>query len=111
MTSDESPREALLTQLLAQADGRISDLVTLRALVEEASGIGAGRALASLGLGDAKARRDMDDLRELLSAWRDAKRSAGRAVVSLFVRIVLAMVLIGLAVRLGLTGLIDASKG
>jgi uncharacterized membrane protein len=41
----------------------------------------------------------MDELRELLSAWRDAKRSAWRAVVTWAVRVLLAALLIGLAVR------------
>src|SRR5207248_2309920 len=63
--------EALLASLMAQAEGRGVDLITLRALVEESSQAGARRALASLGLDDARARRDMDELRELLSAWRD----------------------------------------
>ena len=58
-------------------------MVTLRALVEESSQAGARRALAALGLKDEQARRDMDELRELLCAWRDAKRSAWRAVVTL----------------------------
>jgi uncharacterized membrane protein len=45
-------------------------------------------------------------LRELLSAWRDAKRTAWRAVVTWLVRIALAMLLIGIAVKLRLTDLI-----
>ena len=53
--------EALLATLMAQAEGRGADLVTLRALVEESSQAGARRALASLGLDDPRARRDMDD--------------------------------------------------
>ena len=99
--------EALLASLVAQAEGRSLDLVTMRALIEESSQAGARRALASLGLDDARARRDMDELRELLSAWRDAKRSAWRAVVTWVVRVVLALLLVGLAVRLGLTDLIS----
>ena len=98
--------EALLASLVAQAEGRSLDLVTMRALIEESSQAGARRALASLGLDDARARRDMDELRELLSAWRDAKRSAWRAVVTWVVRVVLALLLVGLAVRLGLTDLV-----
>ena len=97
--------EALLASLMAQAEGRGVDLVTLRALAEESSEAGARRALASLGLDDASARRDMDELRELLSAWRDAKRSAWRAVVTWAVRIALALLLIGIAYRLQLTDL------
>jgi len=98
--------EALLATLIAQAEGRGVDLVTLRALVEESSQAGARRALASLGLDDPRARRDMDELRELLSAWRDAKRSAAQAVVTWAVRLMLAMLLIGIAYRLRLTDLI-----
>ena len=99
---------ATLALLLSQAERQGADMVTLRALIEEASGAGAERALAALGLKDENARRDMDDLRELLSAWRDAKRSAGKAVVTWFVGLCLALLLIGLAVRLRLTGLISA---
>jgi hypothetical protein len=95
--------EQLLARLMAEAEGRGVDLVTLRALAEEASQAGAVRALGALGLDDPRARRDMDELRELLSAWRDAKRSARQAVVSWAVRLCLALLLIGLAVRLRLT--------
>ena len=100
------PGEALLASLMAQAEGRGVDLVTLRALVEESSQSGARRALDALGLDDERARRDMDELRELLSAWRDAKRSARRALVAWIMRVALAMLLIGLAVKLRLTDLI-----
>lgn len=106
MTNVAIGAEALLASLMAQAEGRGVDLITLRALVEESSLAGARRALASLGLDDERARRDMDELRELLSAWRDAKRSAWRAVVTWAVRVACAMVLIGIAVRLRLTDLV-----
>ncbi|MFL6856235.1 MAG: DUF6127 family protein [Sphingomicrobium sp.] len=96
----------VLARLMAQAEGRGVDLVTLRALVEEASQAGATRALGALGLDDPRARRDMDELRELLSAWRDAKRSARQAVVNWMVRIVLAALLAGMAVKLGLLELL-----
>ena len=99
--------DALMARLMAQAEGRGVDLVTLRAIVEEASQSGATRALGALGLDDNRARRDMDELRELLSAWRDAKRSARQAVVSWVVRILLAALLIGIAVKTGLTDLVS----
>jgi hypothetical protein len=99
--------DALLATLVAQADGTVIDVVTLRALVEESSQSGARRALGALGLDDERARRDMDELRELLGAWRDAKRTAWRAVVTWLVRIGLAMLLIGIAVRLRLTDLVS----
>jgi hypothetical protein len=97
--------DRLLTQLMAQADTRV-DFVTLRAIVEEASESGAMRALASLGLDDERARRDMDELRELLRAWRDVKRGAWQTIVAWLMRLVLATLLIGVAVRLGLTELL-----
>lgn len=74
----------------------------LRALVEEASEAGATRALERIGLSDDAARGDMAALRELLTAWRDAKKSAWKAVVDWLVRGVLAAVLIGIAVKMGL---------
>jgi hypothetical protein len=97
---------SMLALLVAQAEGQGADMVTLRALIEEASGVGAERALAALGLRDEHARRDMDDLRELLRAWRDAKRSATRAVLSWAVRIALALLVAGIAVKAGLLELI-----
>ena len=106
MTNVALSADALLASLMAQAEGRGVDLVTLRALVEESSQAGARRALALLGLDDERARRDMDELRELLSAWRDAKRTAWRAVVNWLVRIALAVLLAGMAFKLGLFGLL-----
>ena len=106
MTSVTMGADALLASLMAQAEGRGVNMITLRALVEESSQAGARRALAQLGLDDERARRDMDELRQLLSAWRDAKRSAARAVVAWAVSVMLALLLIGLAVRLRLTGLV-----
>ena len=100
--------DALLARLMAQAEGRGVELVTLRALVEEASQAGATRALGALGLDDPRARRDMDELRELLSAWRDAKKSARQAVVGWLVRILLAVLLAGMAVKLGMLELLHA---
>lgn len=97
---------AMLTALMRQAEGQGVDLVTLRAVVEEASQAGAVRALGALGLDGPDARRDMDELRELLQAWRDAKKSAWKAVEGWAVRVGLAALLVGMAVKLGLTDMI-----
>ena len=82
--------------------------VELRAMVEEAGELGARRALARLGLADEAAREDVIELRQLLKAWRDAKISARHAVIGWVVRLVLAMVLVGVAVKLGLLGLVKS---
>ena len=99
--------EALLASLMAQAEHRGVDMITLRALVEESSQAGARRALGALGLDDERARRDMDELRELLAAWREAKRSVWKAVVGWFARLALAMALVGLAVRFRVSDLVS----
>ncbi len=98
--------EAALARLLARSDGASADIALLRATIEEASEIGARRALGRLGLDDAAARDDIVDLRELLEAWRDAKRSARNAAVEWIVRGFLVALLIALAVKLGLLGLL-----
>ena len=96
----------MLAHLAVQAEGRGADNAMLR-LIEEACETGAARALARLGLADEGAHKDMAELRELLGAWRDAKASARKAVIDWVVRGCLALVLIGLAVKLGLSGLVS----
>ena len=102
--------EDMLARLVAQAAGAKGqggcDLTTLRAVVEEASELGANRVLARIGLGDDRAREDLDELRELLGAWRAAKASAWKAAVEWIVRLALALLLIGIAVRLNVPGLL-----
>jgi len=97
-------REDMLASLIAQAGAEGSDLTTLRAIVEEASDLGAERVLARLGLADPGAQGDIDELRELLQAWRDAKASAWKAAIDWVVRGLLALLLVGIAVRMGFGG-------
>lgn len=101
----------LLARLVAQGKEQGADLLTIRALAEEASEAGAARALERLGLADPSARTDLDELRQLLSAWRDAKRTARDAVIAWVVRIVLALLMLGLAVKLGLVAMVRSSAG
>jgi hypothetical protein len=103
MASDNAP---VMARLMAQAEGQGADLVTLRALIEEASELGAARALESLGLHDVRARRDMDELRELLQAWRDAKKTVWKEVVAWGIRILLALLVVGMSIRMGLWELV-----
>lgn len=94
--------EEMLARLVAQLSDQGSDLVTVRAIIEEASELGATHALHKLGLSDAHARRDLDELRELLGAWRIARRGALRTAFGWIAKGALALVLLGLAVRFGL---------
>lgn len=98
-------REDMLAKLIAQATTEGSDLVTLRAIVEEATELGAQRVLIRLNLDDDRAQNDLDELRDLLGAWRTAKSSAWKAVVEWVVRGTMALLLIGIAVRLGVPGM------
>ena len=93
--------EDILANLMIQANQDGAELVTLRAIVEESSEMAAERVIERLGLADAGAESDLDELRELLGAWRDAKASAWRAVLDWAVRGALAALLVGIAVRLG----------
>jgi len=93
---------AVLAQLLVQGTEHGADMATLRAIAEEASDLGAARALERLGLEDADAAKDMAALRELLSVWREAKKSLWKAVAGWVARTLLVLVLAGTAVRLGL---------
>lgn len=102
---------SVLAQLIAQAAGAEGtagrgarggmDATAWRAIVEEAGMLGATRALARLGLEDVHAAADMAELRELLAAWRDAKRSLWKAVLGWAAKTLLVVVLAGLAVKLG----------
>lgn len=94
--------ETLLAALLAQAREEGVAVATLRGVIEEASELGARRAIADLGLNDEHAGRDVRELRDLLKAWRDVKSSAVKEVASWLVRLLLAILLIGLSVKLGL---------
>ncbi|PKP90459.1 MAG: hypothetical protein CVT75_11250 [Alphaproteobacteria bacterium HGW-Alphaproteobacteria-14] len=94
-------RADVLASLMVQARNDGAALVTLRAIVEESSALATDRVLERLGLGDAGAEGDLVELRELLRAWRDAKASAWKALMEWIIRGALALLLIGIAVRIG----------
>jgi hypothetical protein len=100
----------MLARLVAQAEGGRhgggGDMVMIRAIIEEAAEMGAGRALERLGLSDRSAEDDVRELRQLLGAWRDAKKAARGAVIGWVVRVALALLLLGPAVKLGYPGLV-----
>ncbi|MEM1050975.1 MAG: DUF6127 family protein [Pseudomonadota bacterium] len=90
-----------LASLMAQANQDGAEIVTLRAIVEETTEVATDRVLDRIGLADSSAESDLDELRELLQAWRDAKASAWKAFIEWAIRALLAVLLIGIAVRLG----------
>ncbi len=97
---------SMLAGLIRQAEEEGADLVTLRALVEEASELGAGRALRRFGLADAGAAGDLSEMRQFVQAWRDAKRAARNALVAWLTRGVFAALVALVAVKLGVAGLL-----
>ncbi|AOW22335.1 hypothetical protein AVM11_15160 [Sphingomonas melonis TY] len=97
----------VLAQLMAQAAREGADLATMRGIAEEAGELSAMRALTRLGLSNEAARGDLAELRELLGAWRDAKRSAWKAAAGWCVRLAGALLLTGLAVKLGFGGWLE----
>ncbi len=98
--------DELLAQLIASAEGQPVNFVVLQAMVEEASDAGARKALAMLGLEDRTARRDMDELRELLGTWRDVKKSAWQTAARWIVRVLLAALMVGIAYQSNLRDLL-----
>ncbi len=99
--------EDMLASLLAQAAEEGADVATLRAVVEEAGDLGACRALARIGLADARAGEDLRELRELLQGWRDARSGIWGQTFAKLVRGVMALLLAALAVQLGLGDLVQ----
>ena len=91
---------ALLAALVDQARLQGANLATLRALVETASEAGAARALHRVGLGDAGAGGDVRELRDLLDAWRGARRTAWRTVVRWTMTGLILALLVGLGLKL-----------
>lgn len=103
--------EMLLAALVQQARDEGAAMTTLRGLVEEASALGAHRALEALGLADEHADRDVRELRGLLKAWRDVRSSALKALAGWLARMLLALLVLGLTVRLGAWGLGPWGRG
>ncbi len=99
-------RNEMVARLVAQAEDEGAGLVTLRAIIEEASELGAERVLLHMGLDDPAALADLSELRQLLQAWRDAKASAWKAAIAWVVRGALALLLLGIVFRTGMADLL-----
>ena len=73
-------------------------------LLDSAAERGAERCLAHLGLENGSAAKDIRDLRDLLEAWRDARRTAWQTAVRVITTGVLAVLLVGTAIKLKIMG-------
>ena len=73
-------------------------------LLDSAAERGAERCLAHLGLENGSAAKDIRDLRDLLEAWRDARRTAWQTAVKVITTGVLAALLVGTAIKLKIMG-------
>lgn len=96
MNETENPAQADDTLLMHRDD--------FEDLLDRAAEKGAERVLAHLGLENGKAARDIRELRDLLEAWRDARRTAWQTVVKVVTTGVLAALLVGAAIKLKLMG-------
>jgi putative MATE family efflux protein len=73
-------------------------------LLDRAAERGAERVLTHLGLENGHAARDIRELRDLLEAWRDARRTAWQTTVKVITTGILAALLVGAAIKLKLMG-------
>lgn len=73
-------------------------------LLDRAAERGAERCLAHLGLENGSAAKDIRELRDLLEAWRDARRTAWQTTVKVLTTGILAALLVGAAIKLKLMG-------
>lgn len=73
-------------------------------LLDCAAERGAERCLAHLGLENGSAARDIRELRDLLDAWRDARRTAWQTFVKVLTTGLLAALLVGAAIKFKLMG-------
>lgn len=96
MNETDNPAEADDTLLMRRDD--------FEDLLDRAAEKGAKRVLAQLGLENGRAARDIRELRDLLEAWRDARRTAWQTVVKVVTTGILAALLVGVAIKLKLMG-------
>ena len=73
-------------------------------LLTRAAERGAERCLAHLGLENGHAARDIRELRDLLEAWREARHTAWQAIIKVATTGLLAVILVGAAIKLKLMG-------
>ena len=94
----ENPQELGSQRPITLRPDDLDDLLT------RAAERGAERCLAHLGLENGHAARDIRELRDLLEAWRDARRTAWQTVIKVATTGILAILLVGAAIKLKLMG-------
>ena len=92
-----------------QSTPQQADILNLRPedldeLLTRAAERGAERALACLGLENGRAAADIRELRGLIDAWREARRTAWQTAVKVVTTGILAALLVGVAIKLKLMG-------
>lgn len=92
------PQPALVENMLLLRKEDFDDLL------DRAAERGAERCLAHLGLENGHAARDIKELRDLLDAWRDARRTAWQTTIRVVTTAILAVLLVGAAIKLKLMG-------
>ncbi len=73
----------------------------LKQLMAEAAEMGAQRALHKVGLGDDYAGKDVSDLRDLLTSWRDVKKTVLRTIIKDFTTFLLGAAALGAWLKFG----------
>jgi hypothetical protein len=96
MTDPQKPALVDNTLLLRKED--------FEELLDRAAERGAERCLAHLGLENGSAAKDIRELRDLLEAWRDARRTAWQTTVKVITTGILAALLVGAALKLKALG-------
>ena len=101
--------ETAMTESEQQQPALVENMLLLRRedfeeLLDRAAERGAERCLAHLGLENGSAAKDIRELRDLLEAWRDARRTAWQTTVKVITTGILAALLVGAAIKLKLMG-------
>lgn len=73
-------------------------------LLDRAAERATERVLTRLGLENGHAARDIRELRDLLSAWRDARKTVWQTFIKVLTTGLLAALLVGLGLKLKLFG-------
>lgn len=73
-------------------------------LLDRAAERGAERCLAYLGLENGSVAKGIRELRDLLEAWRDARRTAWQTTIKVVTIGILAVLLVRAAIKLKLMG-------